>query len=149
MIVKRVQPRRYFLTALVALVSVGGLLVSAPVSTSVLSAPEITVTTGAAVAPVVSGLPANTPLDAGMSISPLTRAKDSFVSIGKTRSTAAGQAKVPAFKASQAGVYTIRLATATGKAFYLKVKVTAKTTPVTAKKTAVTKTKSPVGSASK
>jgi hypothetical protein len=34
--------------------------------------------------------------------------------------------KVPAFKATRAGVYTIRLATPEGKAYYVKVKVTAK-----------------------
>ena len=100
--------------------------VAAPVSTSAVNAPEVTVSVGSAVAPVVSGLPANTPLQAAMSIAPLTRAKASFISIGKTRSTAGGRAKVPAFKASRAGVYTIRLATPAGKAFYLKVKVTAK-----------------------
>jgi hypothetical protein len=61
-----------------------------------------------------------------MSVSPLTRAKASFVSIGKTRSTANGRAKVPAFKASRAGMYTIRLSTPAGKAFYLKVKVAPK-----------------------
>lgn len=100
--------------------------VTAPVSTSVATAPEVTVTTGTAVAPVVSGLPPSTPLQAGMSVSPLTRAKSSFVSIGKTRSTANGRAKVPAFKASRAGLYTIRLSTRAGKAFYLKVRVAAK-----------------------
>ncbi len=100
--------------------------VTAPVSTSVATAPEVTVTTGTAVAPVVSGLPPSTPLQAGMSLSPLTRAKTSFVSIGKTRSTANGRAKVPAFKASRAGLYTIRLSTPAGKAFYLKVRVAAK-----------------------
>ena len=100
--------------------------VTAPVSTSVASAPEVTVTTGTAVSPVVSGLPPSTPLQAGMSVSPLTRAKTSFVSIGTTRSTANGRAKVPAFKASRAGIYTIRLTTPAGKAFYLKVKVAPK-----------------------
>ena len=54
------------------------------------------------------------------------RAKEAFVNIGNTRSNAAGKAKVPAFKASRAGTYTIQLSTAAGKAFYLKVKVAAK-----------------------
>lgn len=100
--------------------------VSAPLSTSVANAPEVTVAAGTAVAPVVSGLPPSTPLQAGMSVSPLTRAKTSFVPIGKTRSTANGRAKVPAFKASRAGLYTIRLSTPAGKAFYLKVRVAGK-----------------------
>ena len=98
-------------------------VVQAPVSTSPVNAPEISVSAGAAVAPVVSGLPASTSLEAGMSVSPLTRAKVTFASIGKTRSTANGRAKVPAFKASRAGVYTIQLMTPAHKAFYLKVKV--------------------------
>jgi hypothetical protein len=34
--------------------------------------------------------------------------------------------KIPAFTATRPGVYTIRLATAEGKAYYVKVKVTAK-----------------------
>jgi hypothetical protein len=100
--------------------------VKAPLSTSVANAPEVSVSIGAAVAPVVSGLPASTPLAASMSVSSPTPAKASFIPIGKTRSTASGRAKVPAFKASRAGVYTIRLSTPAGKAYYLKVKVTAK-----------------------
>jgi len=107
-------------------------MVSAPVSTSAVNAPQVTVSAGAAVAPVVSGLPASTPLEAGMSVAPLTRTKASFVSIGKTRSTANGRAKVPAFKASRAGMYTIRLSTPAGKAYYLKVKVAPKKASSTA-----------------
>jgi hypothetical protein len=61
-----------------------------------------------------------------MSVAAQTRAKASFVPIGKTRSNAGGSAKVPAFKASRAGVYTIRLTAPTGKRYYLKVKVVAK-----------------------
>ena len=99
---------------------------SAPVATSPVYAPQITVAPGLAIAPVVGGLPPSTPLVAGMSVAPLTRAKVSYVPIGKTRSTASGRAKVPAFKASRAGIYTIRLSTPAGKAFYLKVKVAAK-----------------------
>jgi hypothetical protein len=105
--------------------------VSAPISTSIANAPTVTVAAGSSVAPVVSGLPASTPLQAGMSVASATRAKTPFVSIGQTRSTAGGRAKVPAFKASRAGVYTIRLTTPTGKAFYLKVKVAAKKTSST------------------
>jgi len=100
--------------------------VKVPLSRSAANAPEVSVSIGAAVAPVVSGLPANTPLNASMSVPSQTRAKASFVPIGKTRSTAAGRARVPAFKASRTGVYTIRLSTPAGKAYYLKVKVTAK-----------------------
>jgi hypothetical protein len=100
--------------------------VSAPASTSVASAPEVSVPAGAAVAPVVGGLPASTPIVASMSVSRQTRARASFVPIGTTRSTAAGRVKVPAFKATRAGVYTIRLATPAGKTFYVKVKVKAK-----------------------
>ena len=100
--------------------------VSAPVATSPVYAPQITVVPGTAIAPVVIGLPSRTQLLAGMSFAPLTRAKDSYVPIGKTRSTASGRAKVPAFKASRPGIYTIRLSTPTNEAFYLKVKVAAK-----------------------
>jgi hypothetical protein len=100
--------------------------VKAPASTTVASAPQVIVSAGSAVAPVVSGLPARTPIVASMSVSSQTRAKSTFVPIGTTRSTAAGQVKVPAFKATRPGVYTIRLATPAGKAFYVKVKVTAK-----------------------
>jgi hypothetical protein len=71
-----------------------------------------------------------------MSVAPLTRAKATFVSIGTTRSTSAGSAKVPAFKASRAGTYTIRLTTAAGKAFYLKVKVAARKISITSSKSA-------------
>ena len=100
--------------------------VSAPASTSVANAPEVSVPAGSAVAPVVAGLPASTRIVASMSVSTQTRAKSTFVPIGTTRSTAAGRVKVPAFKATRAGVYTIRLATPAGKAYYVKVKVTAK-----------------------
>ena len=41
-------------------------------------------------------------------------------------STAAGRVKIPAFKATRPGVYTIRLATPAGKFYYVKVKVTEK-----------------------
>jgi hypothetical protein len=97
--------------------------VNAPVSTSAAGAPQLTISAGSAVAPVVGGLPPSTQLNAGMSVAPLTRAKATFVSIGTTRSTASGRAKVPAFKASRPGVYTIRLTTPAGKAYYLKVRV--------------------------
>ena len=100
--------------------------VSAPASTSVANAPEVSVPAGSAVAPVVGGLPARTPIVASMSVSSQTRAKSTFVPIGTTRSTATGRVKVPAFKATHPGVYTIRLSTAEGKAYYVKVKVTAK-----------------------
>ena len=100
--------------------------VNAPASTTVANAPEVSVPAGTAVAPVVGGLPARTPIVASMSVSSQTRAKSRFVPIGTTRSTAAGRVKVPAFKATRAGVYTIRLATPAGKAYYVKVKVTAK-----------------------
>jgi hypothetical protein len=100
--------------------------VSAPVATSPVYAPQITVAPGVPIAPVVVGLPSRTQLLAGMSVAPLMRAKNSYVPIGVTRSSASGRAKVPAFKASRAGIYTIRLTTPAGKAFYLKVKVAAK-----------------------
>lgn len=100
--------------------------VSAPLLTNPANAPEVVVLIGTPVALVVNGLPANMSLQAGMSASAPTRAKTTFALIGKTRSNAAGQATVPAFKASRAGLYTIRLATPAGKAYYLKVKVSAK-----------------------
>jgi len=100
--------------------------VSTPLSNSASRAPEISVLIGEAVAPVVNGLPARLSLQASMSVPAPTRAKPAFVSIGKTRSSASGQATVPAFKANRAGVYTIRLVTPASKAFYLKVKVSAK-----------------------
>jgi len=100
--------------------------VKAPASTSAANAPEVSVPAGAAVAPVVSGLPANTPIAASMRLTSQTRAKSSFVPIGSTRSTAAGRVKVPAFKATRPGVYVIQLSTPSGKAYYLKVNVTAK-----------------------
>jgi hypothetical protein len=48
------------------------------------------------------------------------------VPIGQVRSSENGWATVPAFKPTRAGTYTIQLATANGKAFYLKVQVAAK-----------------------
>jgi hypothetical protein len=98
--------------------------VTAPLSTSVANAPVLSIPAGAPVAPVVSGLPTSTNLRARMS-SP-TRAKEAFVTIGNTRSNASGRAKVPAFKATRSGTYTIQLSTAEGKSFYLKVQVAAK-----------------------
>ena len=108
--------------------------VAAPASTSVANAPEVSVSAGTAVAPVVGGLPPNRPIFAALRIlrsgslttTSLLRAKSSFVPMGTTRSTAAGRVKVPAFKATRPGVYTIRLSTAEGTAYYVKVKVTAK-----------------------
>jgi hypothetical protein len=99
-------------------------VVNAPLSTSVSSAPVVTVPPGTPVAPVASGLPVSTSLRAGVKAP--TRAKEAFVTFGTTRSNANGRAKVPAFKPSRAGIYTIQLATADGKAFYLKVQVAAK-----------------------
>jgi hypothetical protein len=90
------------------------------------SAPVLTVPAGTAVAPLVSGLPVSTSLRAGAKAPTSTRAKSAFVTFGTTRSNANGRAKVPAFKPSRAGTYTIQLATANGKAFYLKVQVAAK-----------------------
>jgi hypothetical protein len=98
--------------------------VSTPLSSNPVSAPVLSIPAGTPVAPVVSGLPTSTPLRVKMSVP--VRAKEAFVNIGNTRSNAAGKAKVPAFKASRAGTYTIQLSTAAGKAFYLKVKVAAK-----------------------
>jgi hypothetical protein len=92
----------------------------------------LTVSAGTAVAPVVSGVPVNTSLRAGVKAP--TRAKEAFVTFGTTRSNANGRAKVPAFKPSRAGTYTIQLATANGKAFYLKVKVAAKKAASTSSK---------------
>ena len=55
-----------------------------------------------------------------------------------------GRAKVPAFKPSRAGTYTIQLATADGKAFYLKVTVAAKKASSASKKPASSSSKAPV-----
>jgi hypothetical protein len=105
---------------------------NAPLSTSESSAPVVTVPPGTPVTPVVSGLPVSTNLRAGVK-SP-TRTKDTFVTFGITRSNAYGRAKLPAFKISRAGTSTIQLATANGKAFYLKVKVAAKKASVSSAK---------------
>jgi hypothetical protein len=106
------------------------------------NAPVVTVPEGTPVAPVVSGLPTNTSLRAG--VKGPTRAKDAFVTFGTTRSNANGRAKVPAFKPSRAGTYTIQLATADGKAFYLKVTVAAKKASSASKKPASSTGKAPV-----
>jgi hypothetical protein len=99
------------------------------------NAPQLSVPAGSPVAPVVSGLPANTSVVVSIrvisgsrpqSVLSLLRAKSSFVTIGTTRSNAAGRVKVPAFKATRPGVYAIQLSTPAGKAYYLNVKVTAK-----------------------
>ena len=117
-------------------------VVNAPLSTSVSNAPVVTVPAGTPVAPVVSGLPVSTNLRAG--VKPPTRAKDAFVTFGTTRSNANGRAKVPAFKPSRAGTYTIQLATADGKAFYLKVTVATKKASSASKKPASSTSKAPV-----
>ena len=116
-------------------------VVNAPLSTSVSSAPVVSVPPGTPVAPVVSGLPTNTSLKAGVKAP--TRAKQAFVTFGTTRSNANGRAKVPAFKPSRSGTYTIQLATADGKAFYLKVKVAAKKASSTSSKPASSAGKAP------
>jgi hypothetical protein len=106
-----------------------------PVSVTMANAPQVSVPAGAAVAPVVSGLPANTSVVVSIraisgsrpqSVLSLLRAKSPFVPMGTIQSTATGRVKVPAFKARRAGVYLIRLSTPAGKTQYLKVKVTAK-----------------------
>jgi hypothetical protein len=108
---------------------------SEPASVTMANAPQLSVPAGSPVAPVVSGLPANTSVVVSIrvisgsrpqSVLSLLRAKSSFVTIGTTRSNAAGRVKVPAFKATRPGVYTIQLSTPAGKAYYLNVKVTAK-----------------------
>ncbi len=119
-------------------------VVNAPLSTSVSSAPVVTVPPGTPVAPVVSGLPVSTSLRAGVKAPKSTRAKDAFVTFGTTRSNANGRAKVPAFKPSRSGTYTIQLATADGKAFYLKVQVAAKKASSTSSKPASSSVKAPV-----
>ena len=119
-------------------------VVNAPLSTSVSSAPVVTVPPGTPVAPVVSGLPVSTNLTAGVQAPTSTRAKNAFVTFGTTRSNANGRAKVPAFKPSRSGTYTIQLATADGKAFYLKVKVAAKKASGTSSKPASSSGKAPV-----
>lgn len=117
-------------------------VVNAPLSTSVSNAPVVSVPPGTPVAPVVSGLPVKTSLRAGVKAP--TRAKDAFVTFGTTRSNANGSAKVPAFKPIRSGVYTIQLATADGKAFYLKVNVAAKKTSSASSKPASSTGKKPV-----
>ena len=117
-------------------------VVNAPLSTSVSSAPVVTVPPGTPVAPVVSGLPSNKSLKAGVKAP--TRAKEAFVTFGTTRSNANGRAKVPAFKPSRSGTYTIQLATADGTAFYLKVQVAAKKASSNSKKPASSSGKAPV-----
>jgi hypothetical protein len=116
-------------------------VVNAPLSTSVSSAPVVSVPPGTPVAPVVSGLPSNKSLKAGVKAP--TRAKEAFVTFGTTRSNANGRAKVPAFKPSRSGTYTIQLATADGTAFYLKVQVAAKKASSTSKKPASSSGKAP------
>jgi hypothetical protein len=101
-----------------------------PLSLNPMTASSVRVPSGSAVAIVVRGLPASSPLTVAMSASPQTRARSSYVPIGQVRSSASGWATVPAFKPSRAGTYTIKLATANGKAFYLKVTVTSKAKPV-------------------
>ena len=98
-----------------------------PVSMIPACAPDVTVFAGVAVAPVVSGLPVRTGFRAGISYVPptQTRAKSTFLWIGKTRSADDGRSKIPAFKASRTGVYIIRLVTPEDKSYYLKVKVVA------------------------
>ena len=117
-------------------------VVNAPLSTSVSSAPVVSVPPGTPVAPVVSGLPSNKSLKAGVKAP--TRAKEAFVTFGTTRSNANGRAKVPAFKPSRSGIYTIQLATADGTAFYLKVQVAAKKASSNSKKPASSSGKAPV-----
>ena len=119
-------------------------VVNAPLSTSVSSAPVVTVPPGTPVAPVVSGLPVSTSLKAGVKAPKSTRAKEAFVIFGTTRSNDNGRAKVPAFKPSRSGTYTIQLATADGKAFYLKVQVAAKKASSTSSKPASSSGKTPV-----
>ena len=105
--------------------------VAATVSTNAASAPTANVPTGSPVAPIVSGLPANTVINVDISSEGQTRAKTiSFVRIGSGRTNAKGRMKLPAFKASRAGTFMMRMSTPTAKAYYLKVKVTAKAKPV-------------------
>ena len=98
--------------------------VSAPLSTSPASAPVLQVAAGSAIAPEVSGLPVSTAFTVSVQV-PL-RAKSTGVVLGKVRSDAQGRTKVPAFKATQSGTYQVRLASSSGKSFYLKVKVAGK-----------------------
>ena len=105
--------------------------VTAPVSTNVATAPTANVPAGSPVAPVVGGLPANTVVNVDISSTGQTRAKTtSFVRVGSGRTNAKGRMKLPAFKASRPGSFTIRMTTPAGKAYYLKVKVAAKAKPV-------------------
>jgi hypothetical protein len=105
--------------------------VVAPVSTNAASAPTANVAVGTPVAPVIGGLPANTVITVDISSTGQTRAKTpSFVRIGSGLTNSKGRMKLPAFKASRAGTFMMRMTTPAGKAYYLKVKVTAKAKPV-------------------
>ena len=101
--------------------------VSAPVTTTAATAPTVSVAAGSPVAPVVGGLPANSVITVDISSTGQTRAKSTtFVRIGSGRTNATGRVKLPAFKASRPGSFTMRLTTPAGKAYYLKVKVAKK-----------------------
>jgi predicted ribosome-associated RNA-binding protein Tma20 len=105
--------------------------VAAPVSTNAASAPTANVAVGTPVAPVIGGLPANTVITVDISSTGQTRAKTpSFVRIGSGLTNSKGRMKLPAFKASRAGTFMMRMTTPAGKAYYLKVKVTAKAKPI-------------------
>jgi hypothetical protein len=117
--------------------------VSAPVTTTTDTAPTVSVPIGSPVAPVVGGLPASTVINVDISSTRQTRAKTTtFVRIGSGRTNTNGRVKLPAFKASRPGSFTMRLSTAGGKTYYLNVKVaTKKSSSASAKAVAASKPK--------
>lgn len=93
-----------------------------PVSTDPDTAPSVSVISGAAVAPVAQGLPVSSTFTASVSLADRVGTQ-----LGVTTSDSTGRATVPAFQATQAGVYTISLSDGKGNTYYLKIQVAAAT----------------------
>jgi hypothetical protein len=91
-----------------------------PVSTDPDTAPSVSVISGAAVAPVAQGLPVSSTFTASVSLADRVGTQ-----LGVTTSDSTGRATVPAFQATQAGVYTISLSDGKGNTYYLKIQVAA------------------------
>ncbi len=93
------------------------MVVSKAPSKKLSSAPAVAAQIGKAVSLKLKGLPKST------NLSVKVKSGGVWTSLGKIKTTKAGQATVPTFTVDKAGTYSLRLTTAKGVNYYVKVLV--------------------------
>jgi hypothetical protein len=93
------------------------------VSRSLTGAPLVTIKSGDKVSFIVNGVPKSTVLTVSRLRIPAARATNPYVSMGSVTSSNFGKVKLPDLTLKVIGVYTLKIATAGGVTYYLKVAV--------------------------